>query len=114
MSHIKIPLFDEDSFKEIEHYYGLAIVRFSAEWCAPCRDSEHYFDAAAAQLKNSVKLGKVNTLQAPVLTAKYGIYSVPNILIFKHGQEVLRLRGPQSTSMLLDAIAPFISDDHIL
>ncbi|EMU1127492.1 TPA: thioredoxin [Citrobacter koseri] len=110
MNAEKIFLYDEDNFAEIERYDGVAMVRFYADWCKPCHDSEPFFDTAALQLGDNIKVGKVNTLLAPVLTAKYGIWGVPNVLVFKKGQVVKHLTGPQSASMLINALSPYLSD----
>ncbi|MDH1316225.1 thioredoxin domain-containing protein [Shewanella xiamenensis] len=89
-------VWNEDNFYHIERNEGLAVVRFFASWCPPCRDSEALFVAFAEQLDSSVTVGLVNVDHSPVLAARYEIWGLPSVLMFKDGQLIKRLAGGKS------------------
>lgn len=99
-----IPDYTESNFTGIERGEGIAVIRFHAPWCEPCRRSEHQFDEAVTQFPPEVRTGKVNVMQAPVLAAKYAVWGLPVVLIFKNGQEFSRISGPQPASVFTQAV----------
>ncbi len=99
-----IPDYTESNFAGIEHGDGISVIRFHVPWCEPCRRSEHQFDEAVTQFPAAVRAGKVNVMQAPVLAAKYAVWGLPIILIFKDGQVFARISGPQPASVFTQAV----------
>jgi thioredoxin 2 len=69
------------------------LVDFWAPWCGPCRSMAPAFEQAAAQLEPRVQVVKVNTDEAPELSARYGIRSIPTLALFSQGREVRRQAG---------------------
>jgi thioredoxin 2 len=66
---------------------------FWAPWCGPCRAMAPHFERAAAELKDRVRLVKVNTEEAPGLAQRYGIRAIPTLVLFKGGVEAKRMSG---------------------
>jgi thioredoxin 1 len=64
------------------------LVDFWAEWCGPCRMMSPVIDAVAAKYAGKLKVGKVDVDGAGELAMKYGIRSIPTLMIFKGGQQV--------------------------
>lgn len=89
-------VYNEDNFHTVERNEGLAVVRFFAPWCPPCRDSEASFFAFSEQLDSSVVAGIVNVGHSPVLASRYVINGLPSVLMFKDGQLLKRLVGQKS------------------
>jgi thioredoxin 2 len=69
------------------------LVDFWAPWCAPCRAMAPAFKEAAAQLEPEVRLAKVNTDEEQAIGARYGIRSIPTMILFRAGQEIARHAG---------------------
>ena len=66
---------------------GLTVVDFWAPWCQPCRMMAPIFAAVAEKLAGKAKFVKVNIDEAPDVAAKFGVRSIPTLLIVKDGKE---------------------------
>jgi thioredoxin 2 len=73
------------------------IVDFWAPWCGPCRAMAPAYERAAAELEPDFRLLKVNTEEEQSLAARYGIRSIPTLMMFMHGREVARRAGASDT-----------------
>jgi thioredoxin 1 len=69
------------------------VVDFWAEWCGPCRMIAPALEEIAGSLGDKVKIVKLNVDENPQTAAKYGIQSIPTLMIFKNGQEASRQIG---------------------
>jgi len=69
------------------------VVDFWAVWCGPCRMAGPVIDELEEEYKGKVVIGKVNIDEAQELAQKYGVMSVPTVIIFKKGKEVDRQVG---------------------
>ena len=76
------------------------LVDFWAEWCGPCKMLAPVLDELAAEYGGKIKIAKVNVDQQSNLAARYGIRSIPTIIVFKAGEIVEQLVGMQAKEAL--------------
>jgi len=69
------------------------VVDFWAPWCGPCRMMAPAYEQAAKILEPQVRLAKVNTEEEQALGARFGIQSIPTVILLRGGREVARQSG---------------------
>ena len=92
---------NEDQFEPFVQRTELPVlVDFWAPWCGPCRAMAPHFERAAQQMKERVRLVKVNTEDAPGLAARYNIRAIPTLVLFRNGVEEKRMSGALDSGAL--------------
>lgn len=80
------------------------LVDFWAEWCPPCHAIAPSLEEIAAELEGSVKIAKLNVDDNPRTAVKYGVRSLPTLIMFKNGEPISLQIGAAPKSRLSDWI----------
>ncbi|MCC6686197.1 MAG: thioredoxin [Fimbriimonadaceae bacterium] len=81
------------------------LVDFWAEWCGPCKQIGPSIEALATEFEGKADVVKVDVDAAGEIAARYGIMSIPALLIFKDGKEVDRMVGAQPKDVIANLIS---------
>ena len=84
----EIKLTDQNFEQEVLRADLPVLVDFWASWCGPCRMLAPVIAEIAEEYAGKVKVGKVNVDEQPNLANRYGIASIPTVMLFKNGEVV--------------------------
>lgn len=83
------------------------IVDFWAPWCGPCKTMGPNFEKSANKFPLKTLFVKVNTEKEQILGARFGIRSIPTLIVFKNGKEVHRVSGALEETNLTQLVRSF-------
>jgi thioredoxin 1 len=100
---------DQDWDVEVLKSDTPVLVDFWAEWCGPCRMVGPIVEEIAGEKAGALKVLKLNVDDNPETARKYGVLSIPTLLVFRDGDERKRIVGARGKGQLLSEVEPFLS-----
>ena len=95
---------DQNFEQEVLKSEKTTLVDFWAVWCGPCQMMGPVIEELAEDVKGKYKVGKLNVDENRETASKYGVMSIPTLIIFKDGKEVKQLVGVQSKESLKEEL----------
>lgn len=99
-----IEINDSNFDQEVSEYSGVVLLDFSAEWCGPCKRLAPTINELATEYEGKARIAHLDVDNARQTASKFGIMSVPTIIIFKNGDEVGRSIGLVPKQNLVDQL----------
>ncbi len=91
----------KDNFDSVINGDKKVLVDFWAPWCGPCRMQGPIVDSLAEEYDGVFAVGKVNVDSDPEIASRYGIMSIPTILVFEKGEVIANAVGLRSKEDLI-------------
>lgn len=101
---------DENFGKEVEASKTPVIVDFWATWCGPCRMMAPVFEKLSGEYSGKLKFAKLDTDENPKTAGKFGIMSIPTMIVFKDGKPFAKLVGFRPEALFKKDIENLLSD----
>ncbi len=102
---MKIFYVTDDSYtKEIEDFDGTVLIDFFADWCAPCKMLSPIIEDVAENVSDKVKVCKVNVESETELAKKFGIMTIPTLVVMENGSVKNRSVGVTGKRAIMDML----------
>ena len=85
------------------------LIDFWAPWCGPCRMVAPHVEAVAESVQGKAIVGKVNVDDCPGLAERYGVQSIPTLVVVKNGGVVAREMGARGQAAIEEMLAPHLA-----
>lgn len=108
MSSSAVAVTDESFQEQVLDSSVPVLVDFWAPWCGPCRMVAPVVEEIAEQYEGQIKVVKLNTDENPNISTKYGIRSIPTLMIFKDGQRVDMVVGAVPKTTLANTLEKYL------
>ena len=95
---------DSSFDKDVLGAPGPVVVDFWAEWCGPCRMISPALEEIATEMQGRVKIAKLNVDENPDIMMRYGVRSIPTLIMFKKGEPTAMQVGAMPKNRLSDWI----------
>lgn len=98
-----IKYLNDDNFEDAISQ-GVTLVDFYADWCGPCKMIAPLLEELSSEMDGKAIIAKVDIENAQNTTAKFGVTSIPTLIVFKNGKEVDQVVGVRDKSALKSMI----------
>jgi thioredoxin 1 len=101
---------NDDNFDaEVSGSDAPVLLDFWAEWCHPCHMITPEVEAIAEAEASRLKVGKLNVDNSPNTAGRFGVFSIPTLLLFVDGEEKARMVGVRRREAILAEIQPYLA-----
>ncbi len=100
---------DQDFDTQVLGAEGPVLVDFWADWCHPCKLVEPHLKAIAEEQAGKIKVVKLNLDENPGTANRYGVMSIPTMMLFAGGAEKARIIGAQPKESIMNQLAPHLA-----
>jgi thioredoxin 1 len=103
-----ITVTDQDFEQQVLHPDLPVLVDFWAPWCGPCHMVAPVVEQIAAEQAGKLRVAKLNVDDSPQIAGRFGVMSIPTLILFANGQEKTRIVGARAKQQLLKDIDPHL------
>lgn len=108
MSESVLEIFSEEEFNNLINLDKPVLVDFFATWCAPCKMQAPVLYEFKKEMGDKIIALKVDVDQNPGLASKYGVFSIPTLMLFKGGEQKEKSVGLSSKANLSDMVIKYL------
>ncbi len=105
-------LTDENFDNEVKNSTQPILVDFWAPWCGPCRMLAPILERIAERFAGKMRVAKINIDENPAVTSKFGIMSIPTLILFQGGKEVDRTIGALPEGILAEKLTRLLGGEE--
>ena len=99
---------DADFEQRVLGSESVVLVDFWAEWCVPCHMVSPVVEEIGRDKVEALQVAKLNIDDNPDVTRRFGVMSIPTLMLFKDGEEIARVVGARGKDALLKEIDPHV------
>ena len=97
---MSVQMINKNNFEEVKNSDKLVLLDFYADWCGPCRMVAPILHEIAEE-RPDVLVGKINVDEEEDLAMKFGVYSIPTLVVMKNGEIVRQTSGARPKAQIL-------------
>ncbi|RLF61398.1 MAG: thioredoxin [Thermoplasmata archaeon] len=101
-------ILSDENFDKVINRYQLVLVDFWAPWCLPCKIVAPILEEFAKKYRGKIVIGKLDVDRNPITASKFGIFSIPTLILFRNGKAVQRIVGAVPKEHIESIVKPYL------
>lgn len=110
MANSSLLVIDEKNFESTINSGKVVMLDFWAEWCGPCKMFLPVVAELAEEFKDKAIIGKVNVDDNPDIAEKFGIMSIPTVILFKDGEIIDKFTGARPKPLMINMLNKYLGE----